>query len=315
MSTDLPPVYTVTLNPGLDRTLTVPALIENTVLRATESRLDWGGKGFNVTRGLHALGVTSVAVGFIGGFTGQMLAAGLMDLGITVDFVTIEGETRTNTVIAEADSGRYYKVNEAGPVVDAVALDLLRTRIETHVTPGSMWAFCGSLPPGAPSTTYADLIALVQSRGGVAYLDASGEALRMGCVAMPAAVKPNAEEAQELTGVVVDSVAAARAAADRILGVGVETVALSMGAEGLLLMTRDGAVHARPPQVPVGTLVGVGDALLAGLIFAQRLGLALPDIAHWAVAPGPAAAQTSRVAVGRRGAVAELLPQVTVTPV
>jgi 1-phosphofructokinase/6-phosphofructokinase 2 len=314
MSSDLPPVYTVTLNPGLDRTLTVPALVENTVLRATESRLDWGGKGFNVTRGLHALGVTSVAMGFVGGFTGQMLAAGLADLGITVDFVTIEGETRTNTVVAEAESGRYFKVNEAGPVVSAVALDLLRTRVETHVTPGSTWAFCGSLPPGVPASTYADLITLVQSRGGIAYLDASGEALRLGCAARPATVKPNAGEAQEMTGVAVDSVAAAQVAATRFLTLGIETVALSLGADGLLLMTRDGAVYARPPQVPVQTLVGVGDALLAGLIFAQRLGLGLPDIAHWAVAAGTAAAMTAGVAVGSLGEVAALLPQVAVTP-
>ena len=133
MSSDLPPVYTVTLNPGLDRTLTVPKLRENTVLRAVESRIDRGGKGFNVTRALHALGVTSVAMGFIGGFTGQMLTAGLTELGIDTDFIEIPGETRTNTVFMEADSGRYYKVNEAGPHVDAVALDVLRTRIEARV--------------------------------------------------------------------------------------------------------------------------------------------------------------------------------------
>jgi 1-phosphofructokinase family hexose kinase len=313
MPSDL--VYTVTLNPGLDRTLTVPALVENTVLRATGSRLDWGGKGFNVTRGLHALGVTSVALGFIGGFTGQMLAAGLADLGIVTDFIQIAGETRTNTVIAEAGSGRYFKVNEAGPAVDAMALDLLRARVEAYATPGTLWAFCGSLPPGAPASIYADLIALVRGRGAVAYLDAGGEALRLGCAACPSLVKPNAEEAHGLTGVVVDSVAAARTAAAYFLEMGVGTVALSLGADGLLLTTPDTAIHARPPQVEVQTLVGVGDALLAGLIFAQRLGLPLDDVAQWAVAAGTAAAMTSGVTVGSLGEVAALLPQVTVTAV
>src|SRR5690606_22073056 len=123
----------------------------------------WGGKGFNVSRGLQALEVESVALGFVGGFTGQMLTQGLADLGITTDFVRIAGETRTNTVIEVAGSVRYLKVNEAGPTIDAAALDALRTRILAHVTPGSYWALCGSLPPGAPPTLYADLITLIQN--------------------------------------------------------------------------------------------------------------------------------------------------------
>src|SRR3954462_12586843 len=70
-------IYTLTLNPGLDRTLTVPSLHDNAVLRATNSRLDWGGKGFNVSRALKAMGEESVALGIVGGFTGQMLTKGL----------------------------------------------------------------------------------------------------------------------------------------------------------------------------------------------------------------------------------------------
>lgn len=111
----MPPLYTITLNPGLDRTLTVPKLHENSVLRASISRLDWGGKGFNVARALQAMGTKSVAMGLVGGFTGQMLTQGLNQLGISTDFIQIAGESRTNTVIEEAESGRYIKVNEPGP--------------------------------------------------------------------------------------------------------------------------------------------------------------------------------------------------------
>src|SRR5215217_1281255 len=110
----MPPIYTLTLNPGLDRTLTVAKLDDNTVLRATSSRLDWGGKGFNVSRALQALGEESIALGIVGGYTGKMLTEGLSNLGIATDFVHIDSETRTNTVIEEAGSGRYFKVNEAG---------------------------------------------------------------------------------------------------------------------------------------------------------------------------------------------------------
>ncbi len=96
-------IFTVTLNPGLDRTLTVPEIRFSEVLRAADLRLDWGGKGFNVSRALQALGVESVAMGFVGGATGEMLAQGLKGLGIETDFVPIDGELPA-PVIAEAEA-------------------------------------------------------------------------------------------------------------------------------------------------------------------------------------------------------------------
>lgn len=294
----MPTIYTVTLNPGLDRTLTVPNLHENAVLRATSSRLDWGGKGFNVSRALQALGADTVALGVVGGFTGQMLTQGLADLGIATDFVQITGETRTNTVIEEAHSGRYIKVNEAGPTVDRAALDKLCDRIVTHLTPDSYWAVCGSLPPSVPVDFYAELITLIQDGGGIVCLDTSGEALRHGLRAAPFLVKPNAEEATELTGISIHDDVTARRAAGHFMNQGATLVALSLAADGLLLAARDRNIHMRPPQVTSQTLVGVGDALLAGILYALHRQLPLPDVARWGVAAGSAAAMTPGVGVG-----------------
>lgn len=308
------PIVTVTLNPGLDRTLTVAALAENCVLRAQESRLDWGGKGFNVSRALRALGVPSLVMGLVGGFTGQMLAQGLRDLGLTTDPVAIAGETRTNTVIQEAGSGRYLKVNEAGPPVTADDLRRLQERIDAHAQPGSHWVFCGSLPPAAPADTYAALVGRVQAYGATAYLDSSGPALAAGLSAVPFLVKPNAEEAAELTGVPVTDLASAQRAAAWCLARGATTVALSLGEQGLLLATAERAVHACPPVVPVQTLVGVGDALLAGLVDAFTRRLPLHEIAAWGVACGTAAAMTPGVGVGDPATVTALAAQVVVTP-
>jgi len=112
-------IYTVTLNPAIDRELTIPALAFDEVLRATAARVDLGGKGFNVSRMLAALGATSVALGFAGGHAGAMLRDGLSALGIETDFVWIAGETRTNVSIVIADERQHIKVNEAGPHVTA----------------------------------------------------------------------------------------------------------------------------------------------------------------------------------------------------
>lgn len=312
MSISHPSIFTLTLNPGLDRTLTVPSIHENTVLRATHTQLDWGGKGFNVTRALQALGVNSVALGCIGGTTGQMLADGLHNLGIATDFITVAGATRTNTVIREADSDRYIKVNEAGPALDRATVHVLRNRIQERLTPDSYWALCGSLPPGAAPELYAHLIESVQSGGGRACLDTSGEPMRLGCQARPFLIKPNAEEASELTGITVNSVASARRAAEQLLGWGAQTVALSLGRDGLLLADQDGMVHARPPTVAVHTVVGVGDALLAGLILALQQGEPLAVAARWGVATGTAAAMQSGVGMGDRNQVESLLDRVDV---
>lgn len=308
----MPAIFTLTLNPGLDRTLTVEKLHESTVLRATSSRLDWGGKGFNVARALQALGVEATALGLVGGFTGQMLAQGLADLGIATDFVTTPGETRTNTVFEEAGTGRYFKVNEAGPTVEAAALAALIARVEARVTPDSLWALCGSLPPGAPLDSYAQITRRIHARGGVVYLDTSGAALRAGLGAAPDLVKPNADEAAELTGATVETPDQARPAARYLLDQGAHQVALSLGAQGLLLATPQVAVHAHPPEVTVQTPVGVGDALLAGLLDARRRGLALAESAAWGVACGTAAAMTSGVGFGTLDQVQQIAARVTV---
>jgi fructose-1-phosphate kinase PfkB-like protein len=85
-------IYTLTLNPAIDRELTVPAIEYDSVLRASESRVDCGGKGFNVSRLLKGMGVDSSAVGFLGGKTGEMLQVGLKTLGIGTNFLWLEGE-------------------------------------------------------------------------------------------------------------------------------------------------------------------------------------------------------------------------------
>src|SRR5512133_2411707 len=111
-------IYTLTLNPAVDRELTVSAIEYDSVLRASESRVDFGGKGFNVSRLLKGLGAESTAVGFLGGKAGEILQDGLKSLDIGTEFVWVPGETRTNVSIVTQSSGHYIKVNEKGPQVE-----------------------------------------------------------------------------------------------------------------------------------------------------------------------------------------------------
>ena len=302
-------IITVTPNPVLDRTITVPALAFNEVLRATAVRLDWGGKGFNVSRALLALGAESVAMGFVGGATGDMLETGLHAQGIATDFVRIDGETRTNVVIAEP-GGRHIKANEAGPTVPRPAQEALFAALRARLQPGDTCVMAGSLPPGVDADFYAELVRLVRAAGALAVLDASGDALRRGVAAGPDLVKPNTLEAEQLTGAPVRGVTDAVAACDAIGALGAGMVALSLGADGLVLSDGAQTVHAQPPAIEEVINVGAGDALVAGLVWAQTQGMALPEIARWGVACGTAAAQKPGVDFGTRDEVTVVAAQV-----
>jgi 1-phosphofructokinase len=299
-------IITVTLNPSLDRTLAVPHIVFDEVMRATSSQLDWGGKGFNVSRALQALGAESVAMGLVGGATGRMLEQGLDELGIHLDLVPIAGETRTNIVVTEAGAERYIKVNEPGPAVQTEELAAFLDRVRGRVCPGDHWVLSGSLPRGVAPDAYAQLIALVQGQGARALLDASGDALRLGCAARPYLVKPNAVEAEEITRLEIRSDDDALRAAHLFLEYGVELVALSLGGGGLLLASRQEAVRVRPPWIQARVPVGTGDALLAGLARALEHELPLTEMARWGVAAGTAAALQEGVGVGTRAEVEAL---------
>jgi 1-phosphofructokinase family hexose kinase len=230
-------------------------------------------------------------------------------MGISTDLVHIAGETRTNTVISDADTQRYIKVNEAGPTVRAEEMAAFVDRARARVRPGDLWVLSGSLPPGLPRDFYAQLVTVVQREGAKALLDSSAEPLRLGCLASPYLVKPNAVEAAQMTGQAIDSVGDALGAAEFFLRQGIQCVALSLGADGLLLAWQRRAVWARPPRVRALNPVGAGDALLAGVAWALEQRLPLEEMARWGVAAGTAAAMREGVDVGTRSEVQALYDQ------
>ena len=198
-------IYTLTLNPAIDRELTVEEIEYDKVLSAMEARVDLGGKGFNVSRMLMSLGTSSVAVGYVGGNTGRRLEDGLHDLGIASDFVWVESETRTNISIVTQVHDRYIKVNEKGPLVDEAKQAELLDKIDSIARAGDWWVLAGSLPPGVDESFYARIIKVLADRQAIAILDTTGEALRLGCYEKPFLIKPNGEETQALTGLPVDT--------------------------------------------------------------------------------------------------------------
>ena len=291
-------IYTLTLNPAIDLELTVSDISFDKVLRATKSRVDCGGKGFNVSRALVALGEKSVAMGFIGGKTGERLEVELSRMGIETNFVRVVGETRTNVSIVIEPPSRYIKVNEPGPTVNLEEQHELIKKIRLLAQSNDFWVLSGSLPPGVSNGMYADVINEVQSEGAKAMLDTSDIPLKDGIEAGPFMVKPNAEEARQLTGVEILVPDDALMAAQRIHDYGVDVVIISFGREGAMLSWGDRAWLAKPPPVVEQNPIGAGDALMAGFVWGLNHQFSPPEALRTGVACGTSAASLPGTKMG-----------------
>ena len=109
-------IYTVTVSPAIDYVVHLDSFETGATNRTTAEEYYFGGKGINVSRVLKELGLPSVALGFVGGFTGQALEKGLKDAGIETDFVHVrEGVKRINVKIkAEKET----EINGQGAIPD-----------------------------------------------------------------------------------------------------------------------------------------------------------------------------------------------------
>jgi 1-phosphofructokinase family hexose kinase len=305
-------IYTVTLNPAIDRELQVAKLEPHRVMHAHSSQMSYGGKGINVSRGLAAIGAKSIALGFVGGSTGEMLTQEMANLDVLTDFVHISGEIRTNFSIVDKTRTQFIKVNEPGPKIHTQECHQLITKMRRLARPGDLWALCGSIPPGIPDSIYADIIQEIQSLGGKTLLDTSGPALTHGCNPNLFLVKPNASEASTLTGSKIDSTEDALNAASAILQTGVKHVIITQGRKGALLSNQAGTWIAVAPSITKRNDVGAGDAVMTGIMYGLSCDLSWPEILRWGVACGTAAASTEGTTIGSFTVAKQILSNVKI---
>ena len=258
-------IVTLTLNPSVDRTVEVEALIRGDVMRALGVRVDPGGKGINVSRALAAHGLATRAVVTLGGAEGEHLVALLRDTGIELVPVSIQGAIRSNITVVEPD-GTTTKFNEPGAQLSADELAAVFAAVKAAAEAADWLVASGSLPPGTPPDVYADLVRGLAGSGTSVAVDTSGPALEAVLAAGPTLVKPNRDELAEVTGMGLSTIADVVEAAGRLRDLGAGAVLASLGADGAVLVDDDGAIHGRTPAVPQRSSVGAGDAMLAGFL-------------------------------------------------
>ena len=173
-------IYTVTLNPALDKTVEIPGMALDTVNRITEMRTDPGGKGINVSKVIAKLGGESRAAGILGGGSGKMLEKLLEGEPFATQFRFVEGQTRTNLKIIDREGHTNTDINEPGLTVTAAELDALLRDLLAEVHAGDIVVLAGSLPKGAPQDTYRSWTAACKKAGARVFLDADGALLAEG---------------------------------------------------------------------------------------------------------------------------------------
>ena len=282
-------IATLTLNPAIDLFYSVDRMVPQHKVRSHEMQSDPGGGGINVSRVIARLGGTARAHYLAGGPTGDVLD-GLLDLHLLVrSRIDVARQTRINTTVHEAETGKEFRVLAPGPAVTADewqdCLDRL-DGVECDYLVAS-----GSLPPGVPEDAYRQIKAIAAKRGMKFVLDTSGPALRKalegGGIFL---MKPSLCELEEIAGHRIKGLAEAAASAMKIARLGLARyVAVTMGADGALLAQASGVTRAPGLAVEVRSTVGAGDSFLAAMVFALANGRDAEDAFRYGMAAGAAA--------------------------
>lgn len=321
-TTQAPPagIVTLTLNPALDLSTTTAQVEPTHKLRCGPVRRFPGGGGINVARVLHRLGVDVQAWALAGGAAGAQIQQLLQTEGIATRFAPIAGDTRENLSVVETSTGREFRFVLPGPEVAAAEWQALLAALLTAESGGDddkprasrWWVVSGSLPPGLPESTYADLAHAARRRGVRVALDTSGPALQAALQTGVSLVKPSLRELRELLKQPLAEPADWHRAARGLVQQGrADMVALSLGEHGALLATPDGAWQA-PALATVaqhGT-TGAGDCFLAALVWALDRGDAPPEALRWGIAAGAAALQSPGTSLAAAAEVRRLVAQV-----
>src|SRR5512136_1974322 len=177
-------IYTITLNPALDRTLWIDKIRDDVSNRILEEKSFAGGKSIDVSKVLENFGIDNIALGFVGGFAGRELEGRLLNEGIQSDLVRVSGETRTNIIVHEKETGRQLVFNARGPEIKPSEMMQLVEQVERLPRP-EIVTIGGSLPPGVNPEIHRKIMSLVKRCQGRVVLDVDGEALRLGIKAKP----------------------------------------------------------------------------------------------------------------------------------
>jgi 1-phosphofructokinase family hexose kinase len=282
-------VLTLTINPAIDRTITVDRLVfedRGYILDHTEVA---GGRGINASRLIHGFGGKTVALLTSGGETGAKMEKSLASMGFPYQIMRVRQESRTNFTISDRQ-GLTVKLNEIGAPLEAHEVNQIRDLVAKYLTKARWLMICGSLPPGVAPHFFCEVIEMAKKQNVRTLLDSDGDALLHALEAKPSIITPNQPEAERLLGRALITRTQFLDAIGRIQAMGAESVILSLGSRGAIGSGPEGVFEALSPRIDALCPIGAGDALAAALVWSLDKKKPFQEALRWSVAAGTAKA-------------------------
>ncbi|MCR9548645.1 1-phosphofructokinase [Vibrio antiquarius] len=288
-------VVTITLNPALDLTGSVNELNVGSVSLVQQSNLHAAGKGVNVAKVLSDLGADVTVTGFLGKDNPELFHQLFNDINVKNEFVEVEGATRINVKLVEAN-GNVSDINFPGVQVTTDEITRFEETLFRLAKTHDYFVLAGSLPGGVTAEQCAAWIKALHQQGKKVLFDSSKAALKSGIEAHPWLIKPNDEELGDFVGEYLETPEQCQAAAQTLSDKGIENIVVSMGADGVMWLNQGEWLRAQPPRMNVVSTVGAGDTLVAGLCWGHMQLMPKNDLLRFATALSALA--VSQVGVG-----------------
>ena len=256
-------IYTVTFSPAIDYVVDLTKFEIGEINRTQQEQAFPGGKGINVSLVLANLGKSSVATGFLGGFTGDFIKQELAKRHISSGFIEVNGTTRINVKIR---AGKETAINGQGPHITDEEIEQLISQLE-KLNKDDLLVISGTVPKSLPDNIYEMILERIKDNGVTVIVDATKEILLNTLKYHPLLVKPNKEELEEMFNVTINNDQELIDNASKLLKLGARNVIVSLGGDGALLVGEGLEPTLRKaPQGKVVNTVGAGDSLVAGFI-------------------------------------------------
>jgi 6-phosphofructokinase 2 len=283
-------VLTLTVNPALDKSSSIPNVLPDNKLYCKNIKYDPGGGGINVARVIQRLGGKVKAAFQSSGSSGKLLEELLQKEQI--DFVNFDTNawTRENFIVVDESTQKQYRFGMTGPTYLRheweACLDLIKG---TDPLPEFL-VLSGSLAPGIPDDFYARICHWAKEKEIKLVLDTAGTPLKKAIEVGAYLVKPNLGELSAFAGKnQISQAEQEEIALQLIAAYDIEMVVVSLGSRGAMMASADGIKYVTPPTIIAKSTVGAGDSMVAGMVWALTQGHEELDVIRYGVACGTAA--------------------------